>query len=416
MIELRVSGLAGRAGGVDGDARHCLWQVVSASFGAAEGLRSGKTQDIMGISVAFRDAAIYGCLSNEQVAFVTGTDVAVFASSTECFRHLYTQEFPKLYNDLGPKIFGSSLDLSTEEHEIIDAFLQRRAECRTSPAAVYPTPSVPAPMLLPRVRTATPSAVSSTELWSTIDTNAAVRDFLSILGENDADCLRTEFQHHWRNQESGYEDFLSLPVVVLTSLPLTLDDCLGNRAGRVMENIIAAPAGGLSIETQTCFGREFSETENNYEDQPPRLPAWRLTPGYFRCLTTKNYQNLAIAQLAAYVGELSADSENCARGIAAEGYHIAGRIDKDVRAISPLFDISAHVLCLSEGEFAELYPEPPAGIELRWPPNDRECTRAFYDKALNRLRIEINDIDWHTDESGAYKDFWSDVRNCVVQP
>ena len=173
FFELSVSELAGKAGGVDDDARDCLRQVLCASFGAASELQSGNPQDGIGITIAFREAAIYGCLGNDQVAIVAGPDVTISDSSTECLRNLYTREFPKLYNDIGPRIFGSSLDLTPQELAPVESFRDSRAECHVSPAVTDPTPDAPAPTLRPGVHTEPPS---------TIESNSSFKDYIDSRG------------------------------------------------------------------------------------------------------------------------------------------------------------------------------------------------------------------------------------------
>ena len=148
-LEISVSEISGQAGGVEENARDCLRRAVSASFLAASELQSGNPQDSLAITIAFREAAIYGCLSDEQVAIILGTDVTTSASSIGFLRNLYTHEFPMLYNSTGPKIFGSSVDLNLEERAAVESFHDSRAECRNDPAGTYPTPDTPAPTPTP---------------------------------------------------------------------------------------------------------------------------------------------------------------------------------------------------------------------------------------------------------------------------
>ena len=404
FLEISVSELAGQAGGVDDDTRKCLRQVISGSFGAAERLRSGNPQDSMAIALTFREAAIYGCLSDEQAASITGADVAASVPSTDCLRHLYTQQFPRLYSDIGPGMFGSRLDLSPGELEAIEVFRDRVIECRDDPATAYPTPDAPAPTLRPAL---------AAGLRSILDADSTVEDVIASLGNDGAACLRAELFPGWDWDEAGYKRFLSLPAVALTGIPLTLEDCFGSRAADILTSIVVKPAGGVSVDVQTCFRREFAGTGDNSELVPPSKPRWRLTPAYYRCLTDENYQNLAIAQLTAYVGELSGNSENCAREIASQGYNIAKETDEE--DFQP-FDLLAHILCLSDDHFVKLYPPPQPGLEDRWPPVDRDCVRTLYDQAVTRLQIEISDPDWDESESAALDGLYADNESCLLKP
>lgn len=204
IIELTVYELAWEAGNVGSETRDCMRQAMAAGFGAADRLSSGNPQDSLVITIAFQEVAIYGCLSTEQIApffGVEATDIPVI----ECLRYMYAERFPRLYNNVGAKMFGSGLDLSPKEQESLESFWDSRQECETDPPA-YPTPKAPGPTLRPGVLA---------ELRSTsIDENTSVGSVIALLPKDGAACLRDQLGSRLYS-ETAYERFLAAPAVSL---------------------------------------------------------------------------------------------------------------------------------------------------------------------------------------------------------
>ena len=401
FFELSVSELAGKAGGVDDDAKGCLRQVLSASFGASSELQSGNPQDGMGITIAFREAAIYGCLGNDQVAIVAGPDVTISDSNTECLRHLYTREFPKLYNDIGPRIFGSSLDLTPQELAAVESFQESRAECHVSPAVTYPTPDAPAPTLRPGIHTEPPS---------TIESNSSFKDYIDSRGAHQASCLRDRIGVILPDHDA----YMARPAIVLLNHHFALTSCL-DQTGMVNAVVsMMATYGVSSNEVRECLHREFGELTGFTEYLVTEYPHWIYYPPYLRCLTEGDYQTIAVAQLAALSGKLTPDSESCVREIAADGFNISRT--KDIEDGMEYFGIAAMTLCLSDERLNEIKPYPLWGSEWPWPPRDRECVRKEYDEMVERLWIEANSPSQSTNAKDPIQEFYEDAPRCLDRP
>ena len=404
---LSASGIAVSAGSVSGDTRECLNEVLSAGLGAADRLGSGNPQDSMAITFIFQDAAIYGCLSNEQITVMAGGDAALSSSTMECFRYLYTQELPRLYNGIGSKMFGSKLDLSTEEAEAVDAFTGRRIECAEDPPAAYPTPEAPAPTLRPGVHS---------ELRSVIGANASVEEIIAVFGADKTACIREELTK-LSYQEADYERFLAMPMVALIDIPISLHDCFGERGMSIITvQAIIASAGIRNPDTETCLLKELAGL-GSMQQGHLNFPRWLWDELYFGCMTEESYQNLVITHQSAYVGELPAHSEGCIREIAGDGFNIARHISNKQlhRDLSRLFEVAAHELCLDEEQFNAIYPPLP-GDEVELPPNYLDCVRSIYDETVQKLQLEGDDSAWANGESPALDAFWDSIEGCAAQP
>ena len=410
FAELSASEIAVWAGGVGGDTRECLREVLSAGFGAAEGLGSGNPQHSMGITFTFHNAAIYGCLSDEQIAVFTGEDAAPSAPAIECLRYLYTQEFPRLYNDIGPRMFGDGLDLSPEQQDAIDAFLDSRAECATNSVA-YPTPEGPGPTLRPRVQIGLPLV---------IDEDTTVKEIIVSFGQDGVACIRDELfgpAFSLQEAEKAYERFLAMPSVLLTRIPITLELCFSEKfAAEVNVAVIIASFGIEDADVEVCLLREFAELDSLSQGSLG-FPIWPSGEPYFRCLTEESYQNLVIAQLAAYFGELPTHSESCIREIAGDGFNIARRTSNSEfhSDLSYLFEIAAHAVCLTEEQFNATYPPPP-GDAVKLPPGYLDCIGSSYDTAVARLAVESDESAWADGESPALNALRDDIRGCKTHP
>lgn len=149
LIEISVSEIAWGFVKVSGDDKDCMRQAVAASFGAAESLGFDNPQYYIDMALAFRLAAIFGCLRTEQIAQFRGEpDTDADITFIECLRYLFTEQFPRLYNEAGANMFSIPPDISPEEWDALETFGNRFDECETDPP-VYPTPGAPAPTLRP---------------------------------------------------------------------------------------------------------------------------------------------------------------------------------------------------------------------------------------------------------------------------
>ena len=149
LIEISVSGIAWGFVKVSGDDKDCMRQAVAASFGAAESLGFGNPQYYTDMALAFRLAAIFGCLRAEQIAQFRGEpDTDVDMALIECLRYLFTEQFPRLYNEVGARMFSIPPYIGPEEWDALETFGNGFDECETDPPA-YPTPGAPAPTLRP---------------------------------------------------------------------------------------------------------------------------------------------------------------------------------------------------------------------------------------------------------------------------
>ena len=406
LVELSVSELAWGFGEVSEADGECMRQAVAASFGAAERLGSGNPQHSLGIAITFQLAATFGCLSVEQIAALDGVEDAADIALIECMRYLFTEQFPRLYNDVGAKMFGDDIDLSQKELDVVESLWDSFDECETDPP-VYPTPDAPGPTLRPGILT---------ELRSiSIDENTSVGSVIALLHADGSACLRDKLGGRLYS-ETAYERFLAMPAVKLTGIPISLWDCFGEEVwANVTAQVIVASAEIQDAGVETCLLKEFAEFGDTGQGHY-NLPAWRLEKPYFRCLTEENYQKLAIAQLAASVGELSAESESCAREIAADGFNIARRIDRNIRHLSAVFDTTAYHLCLSDAQFDEFYQIVASqdGVNLRT--YHRDCMRTVYDESVAKLRAEDDESAWAKGESPALDEFWDARIGCKVQP
>lgn len=193
-------------------------------------------------------------------------------------------------------------------------------------------------------------------------------------------------------------------------------NCFGEEVrADVTAQVILASAEIRNAGVETCLLEEFAELGDTHQAHY-NLPAWRLDKPYFRCLNEEDYQQLAIAQLTASVGQLSAESETCAREIAADGFNIARRIDRYIGSLSAVFDTTAYHLCLSDAQFDEFYQIVASrdGINLRT--YHRDCMRTVYDESVAKLRAEDDESAWEKGDSPAASAFWDDIRGCKAQP
>ena len=403
LLRLSVAEIAGQAGSVDSDRKGCLYQVMSAAFGAAEGLQSGNPQDSMAITFTFREAAIYGCLSNEQVAASMGASAS--HSTIDCIRHIYTQEFPRLYNDMGPKMFGSRLDLSTLEKEGIEAFRDKRTECQDNPA-VHPTPAAPGPTLLPRIYSSSPSYETPDWLLSSMDANTSVGDLVTTSFKNSPSCLDIREMSRLSPEET--EVFLASPAIVLTSYSRALVSCLGQRRTATLLAAIMSSTGIVNRDVQACLHQEFSQRDSSYffHIRGIKDSKWPYDLAFIRCLTEGDFQNLAVAHLEAVSGKLPANGENCAREIASEGYRVAKSLDME--RVFPIFEFHeiAQALCLTQEQLGAVYDPPAHDARYVWPPRDRECLRRKYDEMVERQRIVANPPGQFADGKDAMREFY----------
>ena len=222
-------------------------------------------------------------------------------------------------------------------------------------------------------------------------------------------CLEMLFREVVDGRNSmTFEEFQDLPALALINIPISLADtpCSGEEEmSNITAAVVARYAGAAGSEVAACLRREFEESPTS--ERHPRLPELRLESAYFRCLTEDEYQNLVIAQVTAFAGELPEESASCAKDIAADGYNMAKNLGKDFREISPffsrvsafpdLFNFAAYALCFD--------PEQ----------EERDCIRGLYDETLTRLRTEIKEVDWNIPESDALNDFWDDIEGCPSQ-
>ena len=401
MLELSVYELSGKAGGVNSNAYSCLRKVMSGSNDAAERLQSGNPQDSMAISIAFQEAAIFGCLTNEQVASILEASTAESGPRTECLRHLYTQDFPRLYNEFGPVIFGSALDLAPEERAAVESFLGLKAQCADNPPGIYPTPDAPAPTL----RLGTQS-----EPQPTPDDDTTLKDYVATKGPDRASCLR----EHIPRMLPDHDTYMARPQIVIVNHHGALARCLG-QDGMVnaIASVLAEYVASIN-DVRDCLHREFNQLSGYTEYHVFEYPHWLYHPPYLRCLTQEDYQAIAVAQLEAVAGKVDEDSRNCVGRTAAEAFNIARVVD--IGYGMEYFGIAAMTLCLSDERLIEVDPGTRFYHEWPWPPRDRECVRREYNEMVVKLRLMVSNPNQSTDASQPVRGFYTDARNCAGQP
>ena len=255
-------------------------------------------------------------------------------------------------------------------------------------------------------------------LGENLDTIGKLISFLR--SEPALKCVHTTYTVD-RGSKISYEEFQALPPLALINIPHSLDGC-GNKpsAFAITAALIGHHSGASWHDTHECLVMEFEESPTL--ETTIRFPEWRLESAYFKCLTEGEYQDLAVAQMEAFAGELPDENANCAREIAADGYGIAKAIGTDVRrldgflsdykAFPYLFNRAAFSLCLNADQVARILYVPASEIrELT--PDQEHCIRTLYQDTVKQLWSEIERPGWTVRESESLAEFTENIGGCT---
>ena len=113
--------------GVTEETRACVREVHQTGMRVSEQLRSSNPQDSVAVAVAFVNATVFLCMSDEQILQVLPAGDAP-PGYFECMRKVYKSNFQDLYDALGERMFRPE-GLSADEKTRLDHFLERRSGC-----------------------------------------------------------------------------------------------------------------------------------------------------------------------------------------------------------------------------------------------------------------------------------------------